>query len=339
MKENRVASLRMRLENIPEPTIYKDSKGWEKFGNDNKYPEFLYDCYKNCSLLKSIIDGFCFYIYGNGIDIEDKVVNKRGEYFSSIIKRCINDYLIFGSFSLQVLRNSFGKINEIYYIDVRNIRLGNEENEDYFYYSELKKPNCKRIRYSLNNDKETTSIYYFKNYLSKEKYGLPLFSSSIKSIQTYIEIVNFHLQNVRNCFTPATLINFNDGKPDDETMKNMQRAFENRFTGTDNASRIMLTFSDSKENGVEVNKISDDSYDDKYLTLMDNVITNIYTSFRAQPILFGINPEKTSFNSIEYKESFSLFNNTVIKPLQKEISKFFGNLGFDFSFYEFNLDF
>ena len=59
--------------------------------------------------------------------------------------------------------------------------------------------------------------------------------------------------------------------------------------------------------------------DQKFHTLNDSTKQEIFTAFRAQPMLFGLLPDNTAFNRIEFLESFELYNKTVIKPIQKVI--------------------
>ena len=56
-------------------------------------------------------------------------------------------------------------------------------------------------------------------------------------------------------------------------MKNIEkRAIEEKikekFTGTNNAGQFMLVFNDNKENGVTVSRLSEDSQDRRFETLL-----------------------------------------------------------------------
>ena len=47
------------------------------------------------------------------------------------------------------------------------------------------------------------------------------------------------------------------------------------------------------------------------------------TAFRATPNLFGIPTETTGFSEQEFKESFRLYNRTMVKPIQVLIADMF----------------
>ena len=47
-------------------------------------------------------------------------MNKKGETINDIVQRIAADYLIFGAFALQIIRNRIGEIAEIYWIDYYN---------------------------------------------------------------------------------------------------------------------------------------------------------------------------------------------------------------------------
>ena len=336
-----IINISLRAEPIPQPTTTKEGNKWIKYGGNNLYPEFLFENYNNCSLLKSLVDGISQYVSGKSISV-NPVVNSKHETLRDIVDKCVSDYILFGAFSLQVLRNGFGNVSEIYHIDVRKVRLGNPDNGngDTIYYSrDWSKSKYKKIAYALNSSVSSTSIYYFKNNISRTDYGTPMYHSAIRDVITLSEISNFHLTNIRNCFVPSALVNFNNGKPTEEEMAHIEKQFEKKFTGTDQASRIMLTFSDSKDNGVTIERLESDDFDSKYLTLYETCTSNLYVAFRAQPILFGLNPDHTAFNSIEYSSAFRLFQETVISPIQDEITRAFAKVGFEFEINKFDITF
>ena len=42
--------------------------------------------------------------------------------------------------------------------------------------------------------------------------------------------------------------------------EDIERRIKEKFTGTDNAGKFMVSFNDSKDNGVTVERIQDDSF-------------------------------------------------------------------------------
>ena len=88
----------------------------------------------------------------------------------------------------------------------------------------------------------------------------------------------------------------------------------------------MVAFNDSKENGVTVERIQDDSFDKKYESLRTDTYKEIFIAFRAIPQLFGYSLEGTGFNKQEFSEAYELYNRTCVKPIQKDIERTFNRV-------------
>lgn len=346
MRDNEnIIALELREANIPIPKETADKKGFVVFGENNDYPNFLFDGYSECSILQSIINGLTDYVCGSGFEdaiAENRTINRNGETYAELVKKVVVDYIIFGAFSLQIIRNKAGKVIELYWIDTRRVRL--DEDEKYVYYRrewtkysrDMKKYD--RWQRDMNFD---NCIYYYKRPVARGTYGLPMWSSVVKDVQTAIEISKFHLSSILNNFAASAFINFNNGVPTKEEQKDIEKRINEKFSGSTNAARMMLSFNNNKEQAVTVERIQEDNFDQKYAALAKSVKENIFVAFRAQPQLFGTDPDRTGFNSQEYSESFKLFKKTVVAPIQTEIETAFARIdpNFAFKLKEFNIDF
>ena len=66
---------------LPDTTETTGStRGYVYYGKDNNFPNFVNELYKECSTLRSIIDGTAEYIQGNGVLCSEKweTVNRNG---------------------------------------------------------------------------------------------------------------------------------------------------------------------------------------------------------------------------------------------------------------------
>lgn len=122
------------------------------------------------------------------------------------------------------------------------------------------------------------------------------------------------------------IINFNNGQPNDEQKVEIERAINEKFSGYQNAGRILISYNDSDENKTTVERLSGDDFDDKYTALSERSKSQIFTAFRAQPVLFGDMPDKTGFNETEFNEAFKLYNKTVVSALQDQIKDAFDKI-------------
>lgn len=312
-----------KVENVEKEISGKDFIAW---GTDNRYPNYLFSLYEDCATLQSIINGTSDFSCGNEITCNvqpfSKVVNKNDETISDIVQKIVSDYLIFGGFAIQVIRNANGDISELYWIDFNKIR-SDRKNEVFFYSDEWDKSygRVKYIKYPKFNidDSNPTSIFYYKGNKTRGTYPVPLYNAAITSCELEKKINEFHLNEISNNFLTSKIINFNSGIPDDDLKNEIERNINEKFSGAENAGRILISFNNSKENETTVSDIAQDDFGERYDALHKRSREEIFTAFRATPALFGLMTESTGFNEQEFAESFKLYNRTAVKPIQKVI--------------------
>ena len=321
------------------PTITEqlvNSKDYVYLGIDNDLPSVYFNAYNECSILQSVINATVDYISGSGIDIEDKTINRQGEKLTELIEKITLDYIIYGAFSIQVIKNKLNKIAELNYIDVRNVRLN--EKGDYVYYNKGWGKYVRNItKYHRYTENQANSILYVKNPKSKGVYGLPLWSSALRDIYTLIEASKNNYSNMVNGFSPNVLISFNNGVPTEDIQDEIEDLIKDKYTSA-NGNKIMITWSDSKETAPEINSFSTEDYTARYEQVINSSRNAILSAFRVSGQLVGVLPEQTGFNSVEYEGAFKVFQKTVIKPIQRQIEKAFERLDINFKLNEFNID-
>ncbi len=346
-KTTNVVSIDLREAIAPEP-IEKKGYGAAKyvtFGEDNRFPDFLLHCYDECSILQSIINGLSDYVAGSGFVLGDanRIVNEKGETYLSLVQRCVIDYIIFGAFSVGVRRDKEHRIAFLDYHDPRCIRL-NEDGDTAYYCKDWSKSNRTVVAIPIFNPKNTAqdrSELYVKTSASRSLYGRPMWASATKDVMTAIEISTFHLSSILNNFVPSAVVSFNNGEPEESFKKEVEKKLNDKFSGAKNAARLLVCFNDSKDHAVEIQRLSEDNFDQRYQALAKSVKNNIFIAFRAHPQLFGADPERTGFNSVEYSQSFEIFKETVVKPIQSRIEAAFATIGdgWSFTLAEFNVPF
>jgi len=318
--------------------IEKENSGkpYLNYGNDNKFPNYLWDLYLRSAVLQSIINGIADYTGGNSITYADNAVvqrlakeaNKDGETLDDVIKKIVIDYLIFGGFALQIIPNKLGEVNEIYWLDFRNCRR-NKEGDKIYYSDDWVKHANDYIVYDTfvpNEKLKDSSVFYFKGHISRGVYPIPKYNGALSAIETSTEISKFHLNSILNNFSGNFIINFNNGQPDEETQGEIERKIKDKFSGADNAGKFLIAFNDSKENGVSVERIQDDNFDKKYEALRVSTFKEIFIAFRAIPQLFGFSLEGTGFNKQEFQEAYDLFNKTTVQPIQQDLQRTFDKI-------------
>ena len=300
--------LSFSIENVEIPKLTErqmSGKVWYNWGNDNKLPYYLYGLYEKSSLMQSIINTTVNFIVGNSIESIYKP--NEDETWEDLIKNLALDYIIYGGFAIQVMYNKMGQIHSLNWLDMRKIRTDEEHTKVYYSKEFATKSSPQYLTFKTwkrGEEYRNESAVFLYTGGKRTVYPLPRYSGSIPAIETSIRIDNFHLNAIKNNFSNNTIIAFHNGIPDEDTKKELERKIREKFAGDDNAGKILLTFDDSKENGVEVQRVDDDNFDKKYDALKTSTILSIFTGFSAPQQLFGYALSGNVFNKEEYEQAF-----------------------------------
>lgn len=354
MNETNVRVMAFDAIEVPELKESKvRGKEYVSYGDNNRYPQFLWELYQECSDHQAIIDGLVGYVCGNGITTTNpqlqaffNMVNPD-ETMNDLLRKLVLDYMIFGGFCPQVTPKFGGGLGRMDWVNFMNLRVN--ELETLVYHSkEWGNWGAKADVYPNYNRREINKVqlFYFKGNKTRGVYPIPTYNAAIKAIKTSIEIGNFHLNNICNSFQPSTIINFNNGEPKMEQKEEIERLIRQKFEGT-KGSKIMTVWNESKEKGTEIQKLDADNFGEQFATLHRNTQQTIFTAHRiTSPALFGIKMENTGFSKTEYREAFEIFNQTVVKShqavvlseLNKLLVPYFGkDLGLQIIPYEVNI--
>ena len=322
--------------NLPTLTESNSGKGFVTYGDDNRYPDFLLSLYDNVSTLRSVIDGCVDYVVGEGV-FRDEECTTPGiavpdESLTELCRNITFDYYMFGGFCVEVLRNAYSGIATVNYIPFERVR--SNEDKTKFYYSEDWSKSYGRVRsieipaYDPNSKDYRSFYYYSKN--RRGVYPLPLWNSAIKAALTESKVNEYWLNGISNGFSSSALISLNNGVPEDEQKQEIEKYFTEKFTGSENAGRILLSFSPDKEHAPDILTLSTEDFSEKYKACVDRAREEIFIAFRAISNLFGLQKEGIGFNTQEYADAYTLFNKTVITPVRNIIKRELTNiLGFD----------
>ena len=322
-----------------------------EWGTRNAYPDYLLDLYNNVPTLRSIINGNIDYVAGDDVTImplqeefTNQEMNMRGDTIREQVKDIAKDFEIYGGFALQVIRNLAGEVAEVYYIDMRYLRTNKEG--DVFYYSEKWGKSSRtdmvvypaflpKLEWEKLSDEErnrhASSILLVKN-VHTQVYPAPLYAASVKACEIERLIDEFHLSDINNHFVSSAIINFNNGDPGQEIKSEIERGFNEKFCGASNGGRVAFSWNPNKESATDIVEFKMEDFGERYKALSQHSRTQIFTSFRAIPLLFGLISEaNTGFSTEEFEQSFKLYNRTQIQPVQRMIcdayDKIYGQRG------------
>lgn len=303
--------------NVPQP-IERDRGEILSWGDNNLYPQFLWDCYLNSPTLQAAVNSIVDFTAGNAVECTDKDQPNRCETWEEFIRKISLSKLVYGGYAIQVIKNILGDVNELYCIDMNKVRLSKEGNS-ILISEKWNGWSSKAESYPVFSKDEVNSIYFSKGHTSKGKYPLPLWNAAVNSVVTEKKIGEYHLNAISNGFSSSFIINFNNGSPQPEQQREIEQAINEKFCGSENAGRIAVSFNDNKENAVTVEKLDSDNFDQKYSALKDSVEKTILQSLRVNPALLGYNPN-SGLAETEFEKIYGLFNRTVIYPVQKDIT-------------------
>jgi DNA-binding Lrp family transcriptional regulator len=311
------------------------SKEWILYGEDNIYPQYLTDLFARCSKHNAIILGKLQMILGDGLKENNVDFDKL--FYNGVnedLKRITLDYLLFGALSFIV---EFGvatkKIVKIKHIPLSTLRVKKDSTSFYYCkdWADSKLVAKKEFKIYPACDFDNPSgemIYYYKDYRPLIlSYGVPDYIGAVASIETDIEISNFHLNNIKNGFSSSVMINFNNGVPLPEKQKEIAGRVQGKHTGTDKAGKIMVNFSDGKDKSPEVLTLTPSDLDKQFMQLRTDSTQEIFTGHQiTSPMLFGIKEAGQLGGRTELLEAFELFQNNYIANKQKTLENIFNEL-------------
>lgn len=332
--------------NIVLPTEKVTNRDFVEWGKGNNYPGYLLDLYNNVTTLRSIINGNIDFITGDDVSIlplgerfADGIMNTRGDLITDIVRDLAKDYNLYGGFALQIIRDHNGDVAEIYYIDMRFIR-SNKENDVFYYNEHWEKGGRKDViiypKFLRNldwtslsdeeRDRHASSILFVKN-VHTQVYPAPMYAASVLSCMIEKAISQYHWNSLNNNFCPDIIINFNNGDPGDEIKEEIVSDLEEKFSGYQNGKRFMVSFNKDRMSAVTIDAIKTDDFSERYKALEESCRRQIFTAFRAQPLLFGLNSDvSTGFSTDEFEQTFKLYNRTQIRPVQRLIADAFDRI-------------
>ena len=301
------------------------------WGDGNAFPDYLVELYGRCATLRSVINGCVDFAGGNGCELaagslprEANIVNNQGMTIDELDRQLNLSYYMFGGFAIQVIRDLGGRVSELYPLHLRYLRTNGDC--EVFYYCENWRKKTDVVEYPafMAESRQDTSVIYVRN-TSIQVYPAPLYGASLKACETEASIDTFHLNNINNNFVSSLFVNFNNGADVDDNIKEeIERGFNEKFTGADNGGRVGFSWNPNKDSATTFETFDVKDFGQRYDALSKHCRQQIFTSFRANPNLFGIPTESLGFSSEEYESAFRLFNRTQVRPVQNLIKTAIG---------------
>jgi hypothetical protein len=339
----------------------KTGRDWVDYGFDNLYGSYLRDLYLGSSIQAAVVNGVSEMIYGEGLEATDREEKpdqwlKTQKLFENsdedILRQLCFDLKLYGQCYVQVIWNRVRtEVAELRFLPAHTVRSGIADAQgkiDCYYvspdWSRMREPRYAPVKYpalDLEDRTEAAVVYQIKAYQPGIfYYGLPDYVGATNYVELDREISTFHLNNIKNGLFPSMLLSFNNGVPTDEERRTIERHVNDKFSGSGNAGRLLISFNDGSDSAPQLTPVNPNDNDGMYEFLAKECTTKILAGHRVtSPLLFGIRGDGSGFgnNAEELRDSFSLFQNTVIKPYQRTLldglQVVFNVNGIDLDFY------
>ena len=334
----------VNLSTYTSPEIVEvPNQDWVGYGDDNNYFQFLIDRYNGSPTNNACINGISQQIYGKGLGATDSD-RKPGQYAEMItllkkdvVRKLCYDLKLMGQCAMQIIYSKDrSKIAQIEHLPVETLRAekANEDGEipAYYYFKDWTKlkPSDQPLRIpAYGMSKENIEIYYVKPYKAGFYYYAPVdYQGGLQYCELEEEISNYHLNNIMNGLSPSMLINFNNGTPNPQERELIEQRIAQKFSGSSNAGKFILSFNDNKDAQAEITPVQLSDAHNQYQFLSDESQSKVLVAHRVvSPMLLGIK-DNTGLgnNADEIKTASLLMDNTVIRPFQELLIDCFDKL-------------
>jgi len=346
-----ILSINLGTETAPQVQEAR-GKDWIEYGTDNwrnLYPQFLIDLYYNSSTNAAIINATSEMIAGEDIVIDDEnereldrivklkkfFANANGnETLHEVLKKVSFDFKLQGAFALNIVwsKDRSQGISEIYHVPVEKIRCERPDamGKVNAYYISSDWSNTRTHKpyrvpaFNANDRTSANQILYTGLYSpNMNAYFTPDYLAGNNWSLIDQKVAEYHLNAISSGFSGSYMISFANGVPTQEERFQIENSLADKFTGSENAGKFILTFSDDKTRTPEITPIQMADLDKQYLALQELLVQNILTAHRVtSPMLMGIkNDTGLGSNVDELNAAGNYYLNTVVKPFQDHIIK------------------
>lgn len=323
----------LELSSYSAPEIKEDKRNeWVNYGEENDYFNFLIDRYRNSTTNNSIINNITRLVYGYGVGAlnGNRKPNEYAQFVSmfdkSDVRKMVLELKMLGQCAIQVHYSKDRKtIKKFFHIPVQLLRPEkcnkDGEIEAYYYsddWSDVKTYVPTRLD-AFGFGSKDIEILYVQPYSVGMKYFSNVdYLGGIPYSVLEEEVSDYLINLVQTGFSAQKLINFNNGAGTPEQQSEIYRSVTNKLTGSKGA-KLIVSFNDDKDSATTIDDIPLNDAPEHYQYLSEECMRKIMLSHNVtSPLLFGIaSTNGFSSNADELKNSFILFDNMVIRPMQE----------------------
>jgi hypothetical protein len=326
------------------PINRNSNRGYVNWGLRNDYPIKLSELYFNSIVHKSCVDFGVTAVVGDGVDYQamnmDKTEVMPNQYqtWDEFIRCLVLDYILYGSYAFQIIRNKDGRTFSYYHQPISSVRCSPRDEEgnitSYWLCQDWtatgKYPPIEIPRFGFQEDETINSgkpyLFVFETYTPDlDYYTTPKYIGGLKAIMTELELIRYDLRAVKNNFSANGFLVLPRVESDEER-RELLNNIKNSFVGADNANSLVVTFSNGDENDSNVAKFVKIDKDSNNVNLFSESnqrnIDRIVTAHRIpSKALIGMPIDGATLGGggNEVNVAWNLYNKTVATEYRNAI--------------------
>jgi len=306
-------------------------------GKNNAGYDYVINRYKYSPTNSAILDSYYSYIYGRGltanygVDQVSQMAIVQKLFSKDNVKKIVKDFSIFHECSFEIILGIVGnEIAEINHLP-KNKVVPSEVDEkgqipSYWYsydWSDIRKYPPEEIPAFKQGTKDKRTIFVIKEYTIDDFYfARPSYYSGLNYAELEEQISIYCINHIKNGLSAGYIINVNEGVTDDEVKDKFERNVINKFTGSENANKFILSFNSNKDNATTLEAVTVSDAHQQYQFLTEEARKQLLTAHKVvSGAILGIQTATGfSSNADEIETAFNETMLNVIKPMQDTLT-------------------
>jgi hypothetical protein len=321
----------------PKSYIERVSKGIVNYGEKNDFPEYLISLFYGSPTHGAVTKTKAQMIFGNGFAGDTagmlKVVQLN---LNDVSEKCALDFVIQGGFCLEVRysldRTGIAAVKHVEFERVRVEECDEDGNIEYLWYCDdwtdgKKLRDKKRVKSfdpAMKDECPVQFLYVRPFTAGLNHYPKPDYLGAVNYIELEQDISEFLINHINNGMSPSTWLHFLNGEPDDDEKRKIERDIKDKYSGSENAGSIIITYSDGQDRKPHIDQVEISDAPKQWEFISTHVTDKILIAHRVTtPVLFGVKEAGQLGATQELETGARLFEMHVIAPMRRHINDAF----------------
>ena len=329
----------VKLPEIDATRLKRSKDEWVEYGAKNDFPDYLIQLEKKVTTHGSFIEKRQELIKSEGLTYSDDIagfieaINEELETADDLLDQVAADLATLETFAVMVRYNKLkDKIVALDYVDsskVRPHKVLDERGRIQGYWVCADWSNVRENipvyfeKFNPGKIGKTTQLYFY----SRTALGQPFlpkvsYAAALNYMELSYELSKFGLNTVINGFFSSGILKVKATMNDDQKYVFTNKVKES-FTGSENASKLMVTVSEETDS-ITFTPLNTTDNTPLLKALRDMCTEEICSAHRGNPIVAAIQASGSTLGSDGklYRDSLEIYYNTVIRQLQKPFIAF-----------------